>query len=345
MDFSTGPKVEFVTNEKIGPPSHERYDLTVAILCRNRPIYLHQMLESIANATSRKIRVVVRDHSDDNRCAQVVEEISEAASSLEVVHIHPRPRGQRENVLGAVRECETEFVMIVHDDDLCVSGFIDLLLEPLIDNPSLGFATGNVVCVDKLGRELPRLRHLLFTESGCNPLETVSDRAEFHVVRRLLQPFYGTIFRSHFLRDLYLPPEASTLPDLWVARHMVDQEVAGWCTDEVVFRYRVHRESIAGEGMDLDGYRWSMNQFLADEVFATFRDELRDTLRDYERTTFLGRFAGGERTKHITQEIVSRTAPPSAARRAAVRIALHPPFSALTCRYLKLVNPRLSEKD
>lgn len=318
-------------------------DLTVAVLCRNRPDYLREMLRSLRLASDQPFDIAIRDHSDGDICARVVVDFANENPAWNVEHLHPEPRGQRENILGAVAGCSTEFLMIINDDDLCQPSFIDLLLAPLRSSSAIGFASGNVICVDRAAQEITRMRNLRFTETRRISLTSTLERARFHIVDRLLQPFMGTIFRTEVLRGLVLPVEAATLPDLWLSRHMVDQEVDGWCSNEIVFSYRVHGESVASEAKDLAGYRWSMMQFLDDEIFAPFRDALRNTLREYERMTFLGYFVSGDRSPGTVHEILERNSSGSALKQQIMRVALKRPFSALTCRYLAMVNPRFGE--
>ncbi len=78
--------------------------LTVAVLSRNRPRYVEQMLNALLVPT-RDAEVVVRDHSDDDRCEQLVVRMAAQNPGFRLTHIHARPRGQLENVLGAIDDC------------------------------------------------------------------------------------------------------------------------------------------------------------------------------------------------------------------------------------------------
>ena len=91
--------------------------LTVAVLSRNRPRYLEQILNALL-VLARDTEVVVRDHSDDDRCEQLVVRVAAQNPGFRLTHIHACPRGQLENVLGAIDECRTKSLTIPHDDDL-----------------------------------------------------------------------------------------------------------------------------------------------------------------------------------------------------------------------------------
>ena len=316
-------------------------DLTVAVLARHRPEYLRAMLESIVTTCPEDTIVEVRDHSDDDRCQRVTEELAAVRRNGPVLrHRYTSPRGVLANISGAVAECETTFLCILNDDDLIEPALFQELLPAIAADPASTFATGEIVCIDSQGRILPNMRHKPF-KTGYLSLETVEAQARFHVIERQLRPAMGTIFRADVLRTMTLPAEAPTIPDLWIARHMMDTGHRGYTSDAVVFRYRVHADSMSGAANDLAGYRWSIEQFLNDPAFASFIPELRSSLRTFERSVLLGQYVTSDRSSTMVEAIVSTSAPNSAVRRAALRLALTRPFSHLTTAYLRRGNPRL----
>lgn len=316
-------------------------DLTVAVLARHRPEYLRSMLDSIVTSCPADTIVEVRDHSDDDRCQRVTEELAAQRRDGPILrHRYTSPRGVLANISGAVAECETTFLCILNDDDLVEPALFDELLPAIADDPTSTFATGVFVCIDGEGRILPKMRAKSFTK-GYLTLDTMEERARFHVIERQLRPAMGTIFRNDALGSMNLPQEAPTIPDLWIARHMMDAGRRGYTSDAVVFRYRVHADSMSGAANDLAGYRWSMSQFLKEPAFAAVIPELRSSLRSFERSALLGQFVTSDRSSTIVKAIVDTSAPDSRTRRAALRLALTPPFSFLTAAYLRRANPRL----
>ena len=314
--------------------------LTVAVLSRNRPEYLEQMLDALRQ-TAMDAVVVVRDHSDDDRCERLVDRFAVENPRWAITHIYAEPPGQLENVLGAIADCRTEFLTILHDDDLVSPRLTEVLLPPMLADSRIGFAAGNVNSVDSSTKLLKKMTVAMYSTTGPVTLPTADDRARFHIVERKMTPFLGTIFRTEALVGLRLPPQAPTLPDLWVARHMVDQEFDGWITTEVLASYRVHNASVSADGRDLDGYQFTIGAFLNDPTFALYRNELELALRSYERSAYVSRFVAGDRSKQNVSRILATASSVSGARRWAMRLALRPPFSALTCRYLRMHNPRL----
>lgn len=316
-------------------------DLTVAVLSRHRPEYLRAMLGSVVAACPPDTIVEVRDHSDDDRCQQVTEEVAAGCRAGPVVrHRHTSPRGQLANVSGAIAECETTFLCILHDDDLVEPPLFDELLPAIAADPTSTFATGAAAYMDSEGRALPRMSPKPFTK-GYISLQSMHERARFHVVERQLRPAMGTIFRIDALRTLILPAQAPTLPDLWIGRHMMDTGLRGYTSDAVVFRYRVHAESVSGAANDLPGYRWSIEQFLGDPAFASVLPELRSSLHEFERSVLIGHYVTSDRSSKMVSAIVEASASTSVARRTALRLALTRPFSNLTVAYLRWANPRL----
>jgi Glycosyltransferase like family 2 len=315
--------------------------LTVAVLARHRPEYLREMLESIFAAMPAGTIVEVRDHSDDNRCRDLVHELAENPNLAGPLrHMFTQPRGVLANISGAIDECATEFLCILNDDDLSEAPLFHELLPALAKDPTSAFATGVYVCIDGEGRVLPTMRPPAFT-TGYIDLHTMEQRARFHVVERQLRPAMGTIFRIEALRGVRLPLEAITIPDLWIARHLMDTGPRGYVSNSVVFRYRVHADSMSGAMKDLAGYKWSMEQFLEDPALSTVASDLKESLRVFERSALLGQYVTSDRSAETVNRIVALSAPSSTAERLAVRLAFTPPLSSLTRAYLRRRNPRL----
>lgn len=318
-------------------------DLTVAVLARHRPEYLREMLDSIVAACPAEAIVEVRDHSDDDRCQRVTEEVAAEHRTGPVFrHLHTSPRGVRANISGAVAECKTSFLCILNDDDLIEPALFSELLPAIAADADCTFATGVFVCIDARGRILPNMRPKPFTK-GYVSLETMDARARFHLIERQLRPAMGTIFRTDALRTMHLPAEAPTIPDLWIARHMMEKGLRGYTSDAAVFRYRVHSDSMSGAVNDLAGYRWSIEQFLNDPAFASVIPELRSVLRSFERSVLLGQYVRSDRSSATVRAIIETSAPTSAVHRAALRVALTPPISRLSRAYLRWANPRLRD--
>ena len=314
--------------------------LTVAVLSRNRPEYLERMLSSL-RLGAPDADVFVRDQSDDDRCERLVARVAAQNPEWRISHLYAEPRGQLQNVLGAIAACQTEFLIIVHDDDLVSPRLAQVLLPPLLADRTIGFAAGNVNSVDRTEKLLKKMTVAMYSTTGVITFANRDERARFHVVERKLTPFLGTIFRTEALVGVRLPPEASTLPDLWVARHMVEQEFNGWATSEVMASYRVHNASVSADGRDLDGYRFSVDEFLRDPTFKKFHNELQAALVSYERSAFVAKFVGGDRSKQNRDRILASSSSISPGKRMVMRVALRPPLSALTCKYLRFHNPRL----
>ncbi len=315
-------------------------ELTIAVLARNRPEYLRLMLASVLTASRRSAFVVVRDHSDDDRCKAVVDELSAKHEFGSVLsYRYTEPPGQSANVLGAIGDCATEFLCILNDDDVVEPVLVSALLPPLLNDEKAVFSTGNFLCIDRKGVVSRKMRPKPFLREYVS-LDNPFDRARFHVIERSMRPFMGTIFRVSALRGLRLPVAAPTLPDLWIARHLADTGVKGWCTDELVFRYRVHQESVSGAVNDLEGYRWTIQTFLSDPMLMPFAAELNASLRAYERSTFVGAFVRGDRSRESVERILDATGS-RGFRRVIEHAALRPPFAGVTCRYLQSNNPRL----
>ena len=91
------------------------HKLTIAVLTYNRANYLKKMLDSILLQTYRNFFVIIYDNcSEDNTSDTVKPFLSDSRFSY---HRHITSIG-RENGNYALKNCTTDYLLIVHDDDI-----------------------------------------------------------------------------------------------------------------------------------------------------------------------------------------------------------------------------------
>ena len=152
----------------------ERPSVTVGIPTRNRPGLLRRTIESVLAQTYPSFTLVVSDNGSDDDTAEVV-------ASYEDPRLVYRPRDppveRAENYNGLVESAETDFVVLVADDDELLPDHLALSVEALERWPSAGVAHTGYLMIDGDGNTLAqhvspfRTAELLVFESGRDFLE------------------------------------------------------------------------------------------------------------------------------------------------------------------------------
>ena len=152
----------------------ERPSVTVGIPTRNRSGLLRRTIESVLAQTYPSFTLVVSDNGSDDDTAEVV-------ASYEDPRLVYRPRDppveRAENYNGLVESAETDFVVLVADDDELLPDHLALSVEALERWPSAGVAHTGYLMIDGDGNTLAqhvspfRTAELLVFESGRDFLE------------------------------------------------------------------------------------------------------------------------------------------------------------------------------
>ena len=152
----------------------ERPSVTVGIPTRNRSGLLRRTIESVLAQTYPSFTLVVSDNGSDDDTAEVV-------ASYEDPRLVYRPRDppveRAENYNGLVESAETDFVVLVADDDELLPDHLALSVEALERWPSAGVAHTGYLMIDGDGNTLAqhvspfRTGELLVFESGRDFLE------------------------------------------------------------------------------------------------------------------------------------------------------------------------------
>jgi len=121
------------------------YKLTVAVLTYNRAHYLKKMLDSIQNQSYKDFYVIIYDNcSNDNTTKTVKPYLSDSRFSY---YRHPVSIG-RNNINYAIENCETEYLLISHDDDIMLPDMIKEELYILENNKNVSLVSTEINYID-----------------------------------------------------------------------------------------------------------------------------------------------------------------------------------------------------
>lgn len=124
--------------------------LTIAIPTYNRAGKLDDCLGRIVTqleATRPPVRVVVYNNASTDATAAVVEKWTKRCPAV-TAHANPVNLGFVGNYCRCIRECRTEYVWVVGDDDPLRPGAIDAVLAAIEASPRTGFFLLNYGSID-----------------------------------------------------------------------------------------------------------------------------------------------------------------------------------------------------
>jgi len=124
--------------------------LSIYILCRNRPDYAKQAIQSVLNQTCQEFVLTVSDNSTNDDVEHMMRD--------EFVDIHYIRRVPALDVLGHMNRCiddtESKYLCLFHDDDVMRPNYVEGMMQCAHDYPD-AIAIGcnaNIESLGKLGR-------------------------------------------------------------------------------------------------------------------------------------------------------------------------------------------------
>lgn len=239
--------------------------ITTTIPVRNGQEFILQTLQSLAAQTLRPDRVIVLD----NLSTDGTEEIVRGFKEMPVEFIrNPKDLG----TFGNFDHCldfaaETEYLQILHADDLILPEFYEVMVAYLQDCPGRAFGW----CTDERIDE--HNRHLTFSDKMDGSVD-ILDRDTFLKIKAEIgnQSFCSTLMKTN-----YLPAPARFPMDMLVYGDMVY-----WA------RFGSHAEKIVFVKRPLAQYRWhqtNMSVFVAPNLKLLVVDcwntmQMAETLRN-----------------------------------------------------------------
>lgn len=205
--------------------------LTVIMTTYNRCRYLEQTIKSILNQTFQDFDFYVLDNASTDDTEKVVRKYSER-----IVYIrNEKNLGYAGNVNKAIDLCETEFLSIVHDDDIYFPTIFERELEVFQTHPEVSLVAANCLKIDEEGAILEEAfftgeekifkKYELFEQGIAPPNPSWMYRVEF-IKKKKLRWIEGLESDVIFVNEL----------------NLLDTEI--FYIDEPMFYYRVHKKQL-----------------------------------------------------------------------------------------------------
>jgi glycosyltransferase involved in cell wall biosynthesis len=125
--------------------------LTVVMTTYNRAEYIASAVQSILNQTYQQFHFIILDNCSTDHTEQVIKSIND--SRIRYIK-NEKNIGFVSNTNKAIELCETEYLSIVHDDDIFKSHFLETEMKIMEQNPLLSIVGSNRTYIDENGLKL-----------------------------------------------------------------------------------------------------------------------------------------------------------------------------------------------
>ena len=175
--------------------------LTVILLCRNRPKYATQAIQSILNQTEKSFKFVISDNSTNRDMLGIVKA---DFPSLEYLSWFPGI-SQVEHFKELISLVTTPYFVLFHDDDLMEPEYVKYILEQFQSTPLAAAVATNGVTINSKGQRIIK------NEVGFKShkiIETFYDKNRF-VLQYLVGDFGGIAsfcsyaYNTNLIRGIY----------------------------------------------------------------------------------------------------------------------------------------------
>jgi len=218
-----------------------RPNLTIFLMCHNRPAYAKCAINSILHQTNHSFRLIVSDNSTNDELYRLV---STEFADLEIRRRIPSiPSTDHFN--KCLSEVDTELFCLFHDDDLMEPGYVNAMLETIKRHPSAVAYSCNAELVDE--NNVPK--HGYFETNGSDVIIDTPRALAGRYFSRFpngVAPFPAYIFRSNIAANIPIDTQSggkysdvSWLLEISKCGHFI------WNSERLI-RYRVHSTNDGG---------------------------------------------------------------------------------------------------
>jgi glycosyltransferase involved in cell wall biosynthesis len=213
--------------------------ITVAILSLNRPEYLVQMIESILTQTLTPDKIVIYDNGSN---VNVWSAVRKYVDFDKVVFIgSEKTYNAQWNFERVVRSTDTDFLCVVHDDDILYPNFIKEQYKMLCNCPEIAASAcnGDMVNTDllSLNRTLGPNRYVYLTSR---------DEVAMFYAKGTCLPFPSMMYRTKHIQKIKPIEELGIVADAGIMCDLIKYGAIIY-NSKSLFQYRVHPDQESKE--------------------------------------------------------------------------------------------------
>jgi glycosyltransferase involved in cell wall biosynthesis len=276
--------------------------VTVAIPTYRRPEWLRVAIESALAQTYRNTEILVSDSDGSDEIAALVAGYGDPRLRY---RRNDGPTNGLQNALAMYRDARGELIATLHDDDEWDPKFLETMVRPLVEDPSVVLSFADHWVMDAQGTVVPEKTEANTRERGRAGLAegrhepftrlALVDRAVFFVA--------ATVFRNGLVDWDEVPPEVAPPYEVWMTYLACRRGGAAYYVPERHMRYRVHGEAASETRLERPAV-WTYDHILADESLGDLRREIWRSSAPFRASLGLSLLAEGhapEARRHLWQ--------------------------------------------
>lgn len=216
--------------------------VTVAIPTYRRPEMLRSAIHSALAQTYTNTEILVSDSEGSDGIADLVAGFGDPRLRY---RRNDRETNGLENALAMYRDARGELVATLHDDDEWEPRFLEVMVAPLVADPSLVLTFADHWVMDAGGRILPEWTESNTRERGRSglPEGRYQPFTRLALVHRAVFFVAATVFRNGTIDWDEVPPEVAPPYEVWMAYLACRDGGAAYYVPERLMRYRLHDET------------------------------------------------------------------------------------------------------
>lgn len=131
--------------------AEKKQDVTIFMLTHNREQYVALAIKSVLEQTYKNFQLIVLDNCSTDGTAEVIN----AFEDERVNYLYRKSTDEMPNSIFAFKNCATEFIIILHDDDILENTYLEKVVKAIKENSRIVAVSvsGTLIneCGDKIG--------------------------------------------------------------------------------------------------------------------------------------------------------------------------------------------------
>ena len=216
--------------------------ITVVLMCCNRTTYLKEAIDSVIDAVnnfSDDIRFYISDNSTTNSVEIFLEQAY--PDIITIKRMDPSRVEQHHNLI--IKETQTDFLMMLHDDDKIHPQLINKLYKEIINDDKTGAVASNSQVINSIGDLRKRKMFKSNNKKIC--ISKVSNLLPyyFRFIRNGNAPFPSYMYRVKSIKDfIWSEKTGGKYSDVSMLCYILKEYRIIWLND-VLFSYREHAQN------------------------------------------------------------------------------------------------------
>lgn len=211
----------------------KKTSIHIVLLTYNRSNYLRYSIDSVLNQTFKNFSFTVINNGSTDNTQTILNEYQDPR--LNVINYS---KNSRENINYAFKCLNSEFLTIIHDDDILHENFLNYQLKILLADKTLNALGCSVSIIDSNNSIINKVRPILFRTKYWNKNEFIST----YLFKGDIIPCPTLIYRSSILKKHHLKFETKAGPaaDLYlkIQLNLIEGKIG--VSKKPLYYYRIH---------------------------------------------------------------------------------------------------------